>query len=112
METTTATLPTQPLVQADNLVIFSFMSNDCWPKVSRTVPECITIDLEQGTWTLSDDYWKRTQTFKIGEHSHSHDRQSVFGVYDRTNDEHLALMVHAGPSIIRDRSSRGGEGED
>ena len=87
----------RPRLRRCNLIFFSFLGNECYPKLSQAAPKCVKVNLEKGTWDYAD--FQYTRTFKIGEHSPDLRHQSVFGVYDMANFRHLESIAHLSASI-------------
>lgn len=87
-------------MKLEDLVVLQYASNTCYTTVVRVgeiKEESFSVDLEKSTWSFRE-YKDR----KIGDSRYCPtDRQGgVIGVYDRTNDDHLRLMLHAAQEAV------------
>lgn len=91
----------------ENLVILQFSQNICYTQVvdaSSFVPTDpkLKIDIENGEWTYqSSNRLKETNKIGGARYFERGSRGGVIGVYDRTNTQHLSLMVSAGKEATR-----------
>lgn len=86
-----------------HLVLFRFSPNECYTTVSRDLPENVTIDIPNGTWTA------RGATMRIGEANipprWTTRSNLAIGVFDMRKLEHIKSILSAA-SRIADEGGR------
>jgi len=102
----------------ENLVVLQFSSDILFTEVvdaKTKSPKELKINLRQGTWTyhMNSFSHKGEDTMQIGESGFIiHSEGRVIGVYDRTNNDHLNSMVHAGKEATTYKPTITEEDED
>jgi len=78
----------KPECKKENLISLVWPPNDCCSRLIEGLPENVTVDLMNGTWTFQNETYKIGNTISRGR---SIDGYPI-GVYDRTKIRDLQQM--------------------
>ncbi len=97
------------MINPKDLVVLKYAFNECCVTV-ETFEEArdkhLSVDLEREVWSINNKDQLSTE-IPVGQKRYLERSISnaIIGVYDRTNNKHLAAMVHAATESTRERSS-------
>ena len=79
-----------------------FADNTCYTQIKSVLDainkhSSFSINLDKGMWEYDGKKLKIGSSRTIDRHS----KYGIIGVYDRNNDDHLDIMVHASNEAIR-----------